>query len=61
MSEKTCGQCRHYEYCMERSRMYPCRDFVKRSQSDEASPGLFPKIAAVILFSIAVLMVEAWM
>ena len=23
----TCRQCRHYDWCMEADRMYPCRDF----------------------------------
>ncbi|MBA4699193.1 MAG: hypothetical protein H2212_07125 [Ruminococcus sp.] len=27
MKERTCRQCRRFEYCMEASRMDPCGDF----------------------------------
>ncbi|MBA4700764.1 MAG: hypothetical protein H2212_15175 [Ruminococcus sp.] len=30
MKERTCHQCRRYEYCMEASRMYPCGEFKQR-------------------------------
>ena len=31
----TCADCKHHNYCIESSRMYPCRDFEEKPKKED--------------------------
>jgi hypothetical protein len=35
----TCKDCKHYPYCMEKSREYPCREFEKKKEKEHGKEG----------------------